>query len=445
MTKHSLDLDGGAFKVNLPYTFGGWLVFVVCTILVFAGIVLSFDDMTFLALSAVGFFIMAGITPGSHEATLHNLRKNAISPSELEAKAEASGMTVENWWLQQTSYVPTNDPNDWILPAPGPTTWNKENPYVADEGGQPLPEHPVNVGTPTPATFSLFGVFLTLAILIGLYTTSYVMSDDMYEGGALPAYIFIAIGLFGALGGAARAKMLRQMMDLPTSLVRSAPVGYPELVGQVRPTNTGAMTVVVDGNSNMVMHNMVGFRWSYEQYQCRTVKDNEGNTREECNWVQIRSDQGGCPFILHDGTGGIKVNTTSFKRTEYGKFLKQWDGAVAQSLGKQLMSQAMAGILRDARVEKHRWTLWGLRIGNPVYLIGQTKPRPQTELQSEGIDGTLGNSIIEVWGNEDESGTKCTLQRGSELSNLGSARSGVELILVPLLMLFGGLALLGLA
>ncbi|MEK9697319.1 MAG: hypothetical protein VW270_16265, partial [Candidatus Poseidoniales archaeon] len=114
-------------------------------------------------------------------------------------------------------------------------------------------------------------------------------------------------------------------------------------------------------------------------------------------------------------------------------------------LGKQLMSQAVAGILRDARIEKHRWTLWGLRIGNPVYLIGQTKSRSQEELRSEGLDGTLGNSIIEVWGNEDESGTKCTLQRGSELSNLGNARSGVELVLVPLFILFGGLALLGLA
>jgi len=149
MTKHMLDLDGGAFKVNLPYTFGGWFIFVVCTILIIAGFVLSFDDMTFLALSAVGFFIMAGVTPGTHQATLHNLRKNAISPSELEAKAEASGMTIENWWLQQTSYVPTNDPNDCIFPAPGPTTWNKENPYLASGHVQPLAEHPVNVLTPT--------------------------------------------------------------------------------------------------------------------------------------------------------------------------------------------------------------------------------------------------------------------------------------------------------
>ena len=28
-------------------------------------------------------------------------------------------------------------------------------------------------------------------------------------------------------------------------------------------------------------------------------------------------------------------------------------------------------------------------------------------IQAEGLDGTLGNSIIEVWGNEDAPGVKC--------------------------------------
>ena len=132
-------------------------------------------------------------------------------------------------------------------------------------------------------------------------------------------------------------------------------------------------------------------------------------------------------------------------RRDFGNFLKRWDGAFAQTLGKQLMAQAVAGLLGGAKVKKHRWTLWGLRIGNPIYVLGQTRSRSQEDLQSEGLDGTLGNSIIDVWGDQDEPGTKCTLQRGTELSNLGRARSGIELVAVPLLMLFGGLALLGLA
>ena len=238
--------------------------------------------------------------------------------------------------------------------------------------------------------------------------------------------------------------MLSQMLDTPTSLVRSVAVGNPELVGQVRPVAEGCLTVVVDGNQNMSVGNMVGYRWTYEQLQCRTVKTDNG-TREECNWVTIRSDRGGCPFILHDGTGGIRVNAGSFKRAEYGQYLKRWDGAFAQTLGKQIMASAVAGLLGGARVKQHRWTLYGLRLGNPVYVLGQTKPRPSEALQAEGLDGTLGNSIIEVWGNEDAPGVKCTLQRGTELSNLGSSRSGFEYLALPIMLMLGGLGLIGLA
>ena len=132
--------------------------------------------------------------------------------------------------------------------------------------------------------------------------------------------------------------------------------------------------------------------------------------------------------MLHDGTGGIKVNMTSFKRTEYGQMLKRWSGAFAESLGKQLLAQAAAGVFRGARVTDHRWTIYGLRLGDPVYLLGATKPRPAAELQAEGLDGTLGNSTIEVWGDDDGVGMKCTLMRGSELSNVGKSRSGLSLI-----------------
>jgi len=271
-----------------------------------------------------------------------------------------------------------------------------------------------------------------------------VMSADDYEGGMIPALVIAGLGLILTLVGYFRSKMLSQMIDTPTSLVRSAAVGNPELVGQVRPIADGCLTVVVDGNENMVVGNMVGYNWTYEQYQCRTVKTDNG-TREECHWVTIRSDSGGCPFMLHDGTGGIRVNAQSFKRTDYGQYLKRWDGAFAQTLGKQLMASAVASLLGGARVKKHRWTLYGLRLGNPVYILGQTKPRTSEALQAEGLDGTLANSIIEVWGNEDAPGIKCIMQRGTELSNLGRARSGFELVVLPMMMMFAGLGLIGLA
>jgi len=448
MVANDMDFIGGGFKLTTPYTFGGWVIWIIGAVIIGFGVVLSGSEGLPMGLGivAMGLLVMAGGTPGSLERGLHNLRKGSIPPEELEAKAQQSGLTVDSWFLQQSTLVPTNDPNDWILPAPGPQTWDSTNPYGPHGDGSPLPEHPVKVGTPRPATMTSFAVFSNLAVMCGLLAaTLAIQADENAEFGATPALIVAAVGLIATLVSFFKVKALSQMLDTPTSLVRSAAVGHPELVGQVRPGLMGGLTVKVDGNDTMVMHNMTGFHWTYEQYQCRTVRDSEGNSREECNWVTIRSDRGGVPFILHDGTGGIKVNLTSFKRTDYGQFLKQWDGAFAQTLGKQLMASAVASLLGGATVKKHRWTLYGLRLGDPVYVLGQAKPRPADELQAEGLDGTLGNSTIEVWGDEDAPGTKCTLMRGSELSNIGKSRSGLEMLAPPVVLMLGGLAMLGLA
>jgi hypothetical protein len=290
-----------------------------------------------------------------------------------------------------------------------------------------------------------FSIFSTLAVIGIVALGGVMMQDEEADLGVAPAGFIAGLGFILALLGYVQAKKLGQMLDVPTSLVRSAAVGHPELVGQVRPWAAGTMTVHVDSDSSMSMANMLGYHWTYEQYQCRTVEDSEGNKKEECNWVIIRSDSGGVPFILQDGTGGIKVNLPTFKRTEYGQFLKQWDGAYAKSLGKQLMASVTANLLRDAQVKKHRWRLYGLRSGDPVYVLGAAKPRPAVELQGEGLDGTLGNSTIEVMGDDDGMGMKCTLMRGTELANIGKSRSGFEMLLPPILLLLGGIGLFGLA
>ena len=440
-----IDLDGGSFKFTLPYHWISWIVWAIGLILTIVGLigVIGGNGAVVLMASSIGCLVMAFSSPGSIEGQLKKVRDSAIDPAELEAKAEASGLTVDNWLMQQTTYVPTNDPNDWILPAPGPSTWNNDDRYGPHGDGSAIPEHPTKVGTPRPATMTSFTIFATLSVIFALIAANGINSESD-EKTMFPAIIIIAIGLILSIVGYFRSKMLSQMLDTPTSLVRSAPVGYPELVGQVRPVPDGCLTVVVDGNQNMVMHNMVGYRWEYEQYQCRTVKTDNG-TREECNWVTIRSDAGGCPFILHDGTGGMRVNGQSFKRADYGQYLKRWDGAFAQTLGKQLMASAVAGLLGGAKVKKHRWTLYGLRLGNPVYVLGETKPRPSEQIAAEGLDGTLGNSIIEVWGNEDAPGVKVNMHRGTELSNVGNSRSGLEMLMPPILLMLGGIALLGLA
>ena len=61
-------------------------------------------------------------------------------------------------------------------------------------------------------------------------------------------------------------------------------------------------------------------------------------------------------------------------------------------------------------------------------------------VQNEGLDGTLQNTLLEVVG-EDAPGIKATLQRGTELANMGRMRSSFEVMLIPLCLTLGGLVL----
>ena len=245
MNIEDLDLNGGTFKVNLPYNWIGWIIWVIGLIFTLVGFALAATgEPSSLVLSILGLILLAFSSPGSLESSLHKVRQNAIDPAELEAKAEASGLSIDNWWMQQTSYVPTTDPSDWILPAPGPSTWDNSDRYGPAGDGSPLPEHPVKIGTPTPATMTLFSVYIILMISCLLIVSASAMMDDEADVGIIPAIVIAVIGLIGALIGYFRARMVRQMIDTPTSLVRSAPAGNPELVGQVRPVDEGCLTVV---------------------------------------------------------------------------------------------------------------------------------------------------------------------------------------------------------
>ena len=450
----TLNLQSGSFKMVLPYRWQGWLGYVIFGIVAIFGLLMTIGNLEAtneeliygLFITGVGLLGLAAVTPGSHEKELHEIRKQAIDPAEIERKAKESGLSVDNWFLRQTSYVPTNDPNDWILPAPGPASWNKEDRYAPDGDGTPLPEHPVKVGTPIPATMSLYGIFGLTAVFCFIFSAGAGISYYLEETDQK----YIAIGVMSSISviwlviGWLNAKMLNQMIDTPTSLVRSAALGHCELVGQVRPSIEGVLRVVVDGNSRMVMDNMVAFNWTYEQHQERTVQTKDG-TKTERRWVTIRSDSGGCPFILHDGTGGIRVNVNGFKRTDYGNYIKRWDGAFAESLGQQFMSSLIAGALGGWRVIDHRWTLYGIKLGNPVYLMGEIRSRPNQEIEAEGLDKTMQNTLIEVWGDKDGVGQKVTLNRGTELSNIGRSRSTVEMISLPMLLFLGAICMLAFA
>ena len=426
-----------------------WIVWSIGLLLVVAGAGLSAQgDVALLAFSGIGFLILAFCSPGSLEATLHGIRKGAISADEQEAQAAERGYDVQSWWLQRSSYAPTNDPNDWILPAPGPATWNKEDIYAADASGEPLAEHPHKVGTPRPATMSAFGLFSFASIVCFFIWTWKLLSmtpEEFAESGGegnpeLMKWAMPILGFILLLVGWFKAKMLAQMLDTPTSLIRSMAVGSNELVGQVRPAKEGDLTVAVGGAPHRTVHNMIAYKWTHEVYECRTTTDSEGNRKEECHWRTVEQDENSIPFMLHDGTGATRILAPSFKRWDHGNFLKRWESRHDDSIGKELFGQMASKLLGGGRIKKHRWTLWGLRIGNPVYAMANVVPRSREEAEAEGCDVTVQHTLLEANG-EDAPGVKTIIRRGTELSNLGTMRSGFEMVIIPAIMLLGGIAL----
>ena len=67
------------------------------------------------------------------------------------------------------------DEHDWVLPPPGYETW-PENPYAPNDESSLIEEHPDVIGTPTPATFTLYSIngiiFITAALWLAADLTA---------------------------------------------------------------------------------------------------------------------------------------------------------------------------------------------------------------------------------------------------------------------------------
>ena len=457
MSLEGVNLDRGFFQFTVPYHWLSWVAWVIGLLMVIGGLVTFMTGGGLIA--AFGFLLIALLSPASLETDLHNIRKNAPQPDDLEEAALKNGHEVESWFFGRSSYSPTNDPNDWILSAPGPSTWNQEDRYAPDGDGTPLAEHPTKVGTPLPATLSTFGVSMVLFIILLASSLAMLVLDeqaslesgDLLAEDAVMKFAPLAMSIIGFIWliiGYLQHKRQQQMIDTPTSLVRSVAVGSAELVGQVRPVAAKKwINVVVDGNQQRMIPGCVDFKWLYEVYVCRqeTSTDSEGNTttKEVCNWQNVRSDKGDVPFMLHDGTGGIRVESGTFKRKHLGNYIKRWTSSHADTLRDHFKTEFAARLFSGGDVRKHRWTAHALRIGNPVYLLGLVKPRARDEIANEGLDGTIGHTTISVHG-EDSPGMKANILRGTELANLGKIRSSAELLIMPIVCVLCGIGMFAL-
>ena len=93
MVQQNIDFIGGGFKLTLPYTFGGWFLWVLGLVITGFGVVAATSDPAGLGVSIIGLVVLAMATPGSMSAGLHKMRKEAMSAEDLQKKKEQSGYT----------------------------------------------------------------------------------------------------------------------------------------------------------------------------------------------------------------------------------------------------------------------------------------------------------------------------------------------------------------
>lgn len=296
-----------------------------------------------------------------------------------------------------------NDARDWYLPPTPPQQWRLDDPYGPDEPEEVLAEHPTKVGTPRPAMLTTYAVMAIISLFIFIGLIADVLGRQGGSGHRLFGMIVHGVFLVASASWLAWSfgqwRRVQLIQDTPTSLVRSVAAGPVELVGQVRPAAEGSMTVDVGHNSSRRTEGLVRYRWTYERYECRGTGKNR-----KCSWRTKDSDSGGSDFILHDGTGGILVKPNTFREVDVGGTLHRWTA------------------------HHKRWTLEGLSLGDPVYLLGEAESRPQAALDEAAKAHPAGKLQVK--------GTKSTgflprLVRGTELGLLSGIRSTAELLIVP--------------
>lgn len=349
-----------------------------------------------MSLCIVGSFILMLVTPTS--------LANDIREFKQGRDARSSVLYDGNEYSMSTTTTRKVDDRDWILSSPTMDTWTPTK-YGPDGDGSLIPEHPRRIGTPKAATLTLYSLNGSLFVLFSVWLISDLNARDTDVFGDLIGsfgkYALLLFALLWFISSVRKWKLLHNIIDTPTSTVRGVAVGSAELVGQVRPyTPTHHLTV-----GGKTFDGIVGYRWKEEEERC--TRDSEGN--ESCSWHLVDSGEDWSKFILHDGSGGILLDATSWKDMNSGDELDSW------------------------RIGKRRWTVHAFCSGDPVYALGTVEKRTLDE-QEEGLDKTIGSANIIMRGSKLE-GMQAKLSRGTEFALLGGLRSTTEAVVIPALML----------
>ena len=368
-----------------------------------------------------GLFFMYS-TPPSLLSDLRKIRKkNRIAASGIQSAIGvlgSEGRRFQHCGPNGEVIGPAKHPlrqvsEDWLFGCP-PLPTSYSNVYGQDGDGALMPEHPQRIGTPRPAMVTPYSLGAIIFAASFIWLSSDLRARDGNEIHTLIGWLMTAVvtivNVLWFFNAYRQANLSRTINDLPTSPIRSVAVGQAEVVGQVRPSNSGTPSFRVGGRD---MEGTVVWSWSRYRYVCRET--DEGT---ECSWELEETQNGGVPFIVHDGTGGMIIDPslwqTEKKISNLGGIIEQWEK------GNQ------------------RWTVSAIGVGDPIYILGDCVPRSREHLDAWGGDETEGSALITMVPSS-ETGEGSVFSIGTEMDVLAGRRSTFEILIVPLIVFVFGI------
>ena len=432
---------------------------VISLLAVAIGLLWSFiglvnNDYTMVTFGGIfgvpGCLLVIWLTPTRLEKAYDEIRVEE-KPRDFVHRSETGGRTG-SFWTGHYSNSPKKDDRGWVFSAPGPEHWDKEDRYGPDKMGI-ISEHPTVVGTPIPATISADGIFTAIIALYSIPVSILSVNIGMkimQSAGDSEEWFFGLILVIGpalfsigyAISSWKTGTKMQLTIDVPTSKIRSMAAGELELVGQVRRWASPAPAVSVGGDPARTYQNLHSWRWLYEIYLRRTrivMTDDGPRTETEYRWETIAQENGGHNFILHDGTGGVLVKPDTFADQNLGQYIREWKVDHNRNLG-EIFGSMITTTFGGWTILEHKWTLWGMALGDPCYILGKATNRSkETKGEMEVIKRNDQHTLMEVIGKSGV-GFEARLERGTELGVLGRVKSQLEYKIIPGIVAAGCLA-----
>lgn len=417
--------------LHMPMYTGQWVQLVVSLLVSvgFAYIFLSEGVTTEALLILAAALYVTGMAlatsfPSGIQVALHAIRTTIGEIATVSYDVGPNG--------ERTEASPGGEKEGWLVRPPPVGAWHLDRPYDEDEGGL-LDDHPQNVGTPVPATFTLQSLIrIAQSAFMVIIARTYLLESG--DPGML--YGALAVGAVILLVQFFRVRKWRALADRPTSTVRSMPMGPVEVYGQLRPRHGWPAVVFVDGDAGKCVHGLADWGWRYGHRftweEWVEERDEDGNVtggrwESRSAYTLIRSDAGGAPTLVHDGTGGMAVHPNLLAN---GRRIQEWSDA---DLSLWSTRSRPGGKVRNLRAW-HVWDIDGWTVGDPFFASCYAQPRRQEELMFEGVDQSVASALPELTREGDGFGHVVTVHRGTEALAFSDMESGLSAMLPSAIM-----------